>query len=51
MQRSSKAISLDAALSLINSRVPEQRDRGIAVLQAGEFSQPDSIKVWQIIRH
>jgi hypothetical protein len=42
-----KALSLDAAVSLVNSRVAEQRDRGIGVLQAGEFSQPDNIKVWK----
>eukprot|EP00966_Prymnesium_polylepis_P190832 4422664-Prymnesium_polylepis.1 len=41
----SKAILLDACLSLLNSKAPEQRERGIAILQAGDFSQPDNIKV------
>ena len=41
----SKAILLEGVLSLLNSQQREQRERGVAIMQAGEFSQPDNIKV------
>ena len=41
----SKAILLEGVLSLLNSQQREQRERGVSILQAGEFSQPDNIKV------
>jgi hypothetical protein len=32
-------------MSLVNSQVPEQRQRGVALLERGDFLQPDSMKV------
>lgn len=37
--------TFDAAMSLVNSKVPEQRERGLMLLERGEFLQPDSAKV------
>ena len=36
--------TVDACLSLINSKVTEQRARGVALLERGEFQTPDSVK-------
>lgn len=36
--------TVDACLSLINSKVAEQRARGVAILERGEFQTPDSVK-------
>ena len=37
--------NLTAIMSLVNSKVPEQRERGIALLERNEFSTPDNAKV------
>ena len=37
--------TIPAIMSLVNSKVPEQRERGIALLERGEFSTPDGAKV------
>ena len=37
--------SLDACISLLNSKVPEQRARGVSLLERGEFGSADSVKV------
>ena len=38
-------VAVHAAMSLVNSKVPEQRERGLALLEIGDFQQPDSIQV------
>ena len=43
--------TIDACLSLINSKVTEQRARGVALLERGEFQPPDSVKVLPSPRH
>ena len=37
--------TFDSAMSLVNSKVPEQRERGMSFLERGEFREPDSAKV------
>jgi hypothetical protein len=41
--------NLTAVMSLINSKVPEQRERGLALLERNEFSVP-SPKVRRVRR-
>jgi hypothetical protein len=40
--------TFDSAMSLVNSKVPEQRERGMSFLERGEFREPDSAKVWPL---
>lgn len=42
---SAMSTNLTAIMSLVNSKVPEQRERGIALLERNEFSTPDNAKV------
>ena len=37
--------TFESAMSLVNSKVPEQRERGLTLLERGDFLQPDSAKV------
>ena len=36
--------TFESAMSLVNSKVPEQREKGLLLLERGEFLQPDSAK-------
>lgn len=45
MRRANDLPTFDSAMSLVNSKVPEQRERGLLQLERGEFLQPDSMKV------
>lgn len=37
--------TIESCMSLVNSKVPEQRERGLALLERGDFIQPESAKV------
>ena len=37
--------TFEAAMSLVNSKVSEQRERGLALLENGHFLPPESSKV------
>ena len=45
VRRANDLPTFDSAMSLVNSKVPEQRERGLLQLERGEFLQPDSMKV------
>ena len=36
--------TFESAMSLVNSKKPEQMERGLSLLERGEFLQPDSAK-------
>lgn len=37
--------ALEAVVALLNSSSPDQRARGVALIERGEFAPPDSVKV------